>query len=103
MRLWAPAAAIRQPVTRFLIGPPPGEVFPGAKMRFRATPYPPDGRSVAVEAGPQIGQGPFQLWIRRLDSVEGRAAAADPRRPPSNIGIQGLFWFPDGRTIGLLR
>ena len=95
IRLWMPSPT-PLPVTRFEIQPPPGDVFPGANSipRFAVSP---DGRSVAFEAGPQ-GRGPFRLWIRRLASIE-----AQPLGPPattSDVAIQSMFWFPDGRTLG---
>ena len=79
-------------VTRFLIDPPAGESFPGANAipRYAVSP---DGRSVAFASG-RPGAG-FQLWIRRLDSVD-----AQPLRltqAPQDSSIQGMFWF---RTIG---
>ena len=72
-------------------------MFPGANAipRYAVSP---DGRSVAFEAGPQIAR------IRFISGSDGWIASkAQPLRATQatqNIVIQGLFWFPDGRTIG---
>jgi serine/threonine-protein kinase len=84
------------PATRFEIGPPPGTVMPGANSipRFAVSP---DGRSIAFGAGPR-GTGPFHLWIRRLDNVDAQVFSRTSNA--RDVGIQGIFWFADGRTIG---
>jgi Tol biopolymer transport system component len=53
----------------------------------------PDGRSVAVVA---TFEGTNRIWIRPIDSLEGRAL-------PGTDGAGGFpFWSPDGRSIGFL-
>jgi Tol biopolymer transport system component len=83
-------------VTRFEINPPVGQVFPGANLipRFAVSP---DGRSVAVEVG-SPGIGPYRLWIRRFDQIEGRMLQGTTATV--EISVQGPFWFPDGETLG---
>ena len=63
---WAFREPPPQPMLQLEVSPPPGTYFPGANgvPRFAVSP---DGRSLAHEAGPP--NGPFHLWIRRLDSL----------------------------------
>ena len=93
-RLSTPAPS-SLPVTRFLIEPPPGRILPGANSipRFALSP---DGRSLVFEAGAPAG--PFQLWLRRLDQLE--AEPLTSTEAAQDVSIQGMFWFPDGRSIG---
>ena len=84
-----------QPMLRLEVSPPADTYFPGANgvPRFAVSP---DGRSLAYEAGPP--NGPFHLWIRRLDSL-----VPQPLRSTEGDRdgeVQGPFWFPDGRTVG---
>jgi eukaryotic-like serine/threonine-protein kinase len=83
-------------VTRFTVEAPPNTSLIGAMgiPRFAVAP---DGRSVVMAAGPS-GKGPYQLWVRRFDAV-------DPQPLPKTASengnaVQGMFWFPDGSTIG---
>jgi eukaryotic-like serine/threonine-protein kinase len=77
-------------VTRFSIPPPENGSFArGSNGRMLA--ISPDGRTLAF-AGRRRGGGNM-LWLRALDALT-------PRSVPGSEGAEGLFWSPDGGSVG---
>ena len=85
----------QRPLVQFEVSAPQGSLFPGANAvpRFAVSH---DGQAVVFEAGPP--NGPFQLWLRRLDAVDPRPLSATEN--PADAAVQSPFWFPGGREIG---
>jgi Tol biopolymer transport system component len=78
---------ISDAVTRFNVDSPPGAAF---NYTYTATAISPDGRQVAFRVATAT-EAPA-LWLRPLDSLEGRRiAGSDFADFP--------FWSPDGRSI----
>ena len=77
------------------VKPPAGQVFrfqiatPGSAPAVFPT-LSPDGRSIAFVAN---HDGPDQLWVRALDTLESRAL-------PGTDGVTYPFWSPDGAYLG---
>ena len=82
-------AAASEPVTRFSVAPPAGNVF--ANIATGGPPaISPDGRVIAFVAG-LAGQP--RLWVQPLDSLEARVL-------PDTEGASTPFWSPDGKSLG---
>jgi serine/threonine protein kinase/Tol biopolymer transport system component len=74
-------------VTRFYIDAPPGSAF---NYTYSATAVAPDARQIVFRVATTT-EGPA-LWLRPLDSLEGRRLAGTE-------GADFPFWSPDGRSI----
>jgi len=83
------APAPESDAIRFVVSPPPGTDF-GAGVAGPSQAVSPDGRRVAVAAGPPNGL--LSLYVREVDSVELRIL---PGTAPAILP----FWSPDGRFI----
>jgi serine/threonine protein kinase/Tol biopolymer transport system component len=81
-------AARDDSVTRFSIEAPPGAAF---NYTYTASAISPDGRQLVSRIATAT-ESPA-LWLRPLDSMEGRRIAGTD-------GADFPFWSPDGRSIG---
>ncbi len=73
-------------VLRFTVPPPDQGTFGPAGLPQLS----PDGRHIAYVA--RVQGGPFQLWVRDLDSLISHLVFKETARYP--------FWSPDSRSIG---
>lgn len=89
---------LRQPAPlmqslRYMIEAPPDSRFVSA---YFATAVSPDGRMLvfaAVPSGRAVTAGESSLWLRAMDSLS-------VRELPGTGGGSGMFWSPDGKSIG---
>jgi Tol biopolymer transport system component len=88
--LHRPVAAPVGIETRALIAPPAGTRFDFAAERSGSLSISPDGRQITFSV--QSPTGDTSLWIRPVDSLEGRAL-------PGTKSATWPFWSPDGRYI----
>jgi eukaryotic-like serine/threonine-protein kinase len=86
-------SASDQPAMEFEIAPPEGTTFGRIRTAFRSAAISPDGRQLAMIAGPRDGRQ--MLWIRPLSSNS-------PRMIAGTENAVHPFWSPDGRWIGFL-
>ena len=84
---------VDQPLMEFEITPPEGTTFGPVTSNFRAVTVSPDGRQLAIVAGPRDGKP--VLWIRPL-------ASNTPRAIAGTENAAHPFWSPDGKSVGFL-
>ena len=77
----------------FEITPPEGTTFGPVTTNFRPVAVSPDGRLLAMIAGPRDGKP--MLWIRPL-------ASNTPRPIAGTENAAHPFWSPDGKWVGFL-
>ena len=84
---------VDQPLMEFDITPPEGTTFGPPRSSFRAVAVSPDGRQLAMVAGPRDGRP--MIWIRPVGSNTPRALAGTENAAHP-------FWSPDGKVLGFL-
>ena len=84
------APAILQPVEFTIAAPPGTQLHPGYGVLAVSR----DGRKVAFVAGAEASSG--LIWWQSLDSAEQYVL-------PGTEGANGLFWSPDGKSIGFYK
>jgi len=89
----APVPGDLQPLMEFDITPPEGTTFGPPQSSFRAVAVSPDGRQLAMVAGPRDGRS--MIWIRPL-------ASNTPRAIAGTENAAHPFWSPDGKVLGFL-
>lgn len=87
--MWPKPAPVMQSM-RFTIDPPPQQVF---VSQFFSRAVSPDGRFVVFGAASESSG--VSLWLRPIDSLEARQL-------PGTEGGNGVFWSPDGKSIGFV-
>ena len=87
------AVPVDQPLMEFDITAPEGTTFGPPQSSFRAVAVSPDGRQLAMVAGPRDGRP--MIWIRPLASNTPRAIAG------TENGAHP-FWSPDGKVLGFV-
>jgi serine/threonine protein kinase/Tol biopolymer transport system component len=94
---WASArrasVIVDQPLMEFDISPPEGTTFGPPRSSFRSVAVSPDGRQLAMVAGPRDGKS--MIWIRPL-------ASNTPRAIAGTENAAHPFWSPDGKVLGFL-
>ena len=85
-------ASADAPTTRFVVGPPPNEIFTlfGRVQRSMMMAVSPDGRNLLYVAGRPGGRA--RLWVRAIDALE-----AKPIEGTDDAGYP--FWSPDSKSI----
>jgi Tol biopolymer transport system component len=89
----SPRAIVDRPVMEFEITPPEGTTFGPVRSTFRVVSVSPDGRQLAMVAGPRDGKP--MLWIRPL-------ASNTPRAIAGTENATHPFWSPDGKWVGFI-
>ena len=84
---------VDQPLMEFDITAPEGTTFGPPRSSFRSVAVSPDGRQLALVAGPRDGRP--MIWIRPLGSNTPRAIAGTENAAHP-------FWSPDGKVLGFL-
>jgi eukaryotic-like serine/threonine-protein kinase len=93
--IWLKQPAPLMQSLRYTIEAPPDLRFTSS---YFATALSPDGRMLvfaAVRSGRAVTVGESSLWLRAMDSIS-------VRELPGTGGGNGMFWSPDGKSIGFV-